>query len=604
MSSDSTTSSSSASKAAQKMFHILDSPRRVLIKKASNRRRKNSTSSSDSNQSNKVGKLHHLMDGESHVNNDYQPYLENEDFFKIRQSHSESRSLMDHSVLSTNVMSWLHDEAPQDIIPKVLSYLGPQKHQVLSRLNKSWNKICLSEGVFRTLSEDYGKWEEGKDHFMTVMDNEEQNCESMEVDDDTCDYPNHCESKLMFWRIFYTNNPIVPLDYPTIDHAISALGSYSRNHRAHEFDKSVRVLLAPGIHVVDNSIKVHLHGESIFTVETLHQPRGSSSSSKGNNYISFNSTMFSKSYITRGNGRGIAPISPPRRERSHHRGSFRNIFACRSDAGASDSNTEMDDAEAPVSSSSSALSNSSSFVSKLFDKAVVVIKTKVENSPVFHISQGSIKLSNITMAHNCPGTDIWNGNTVVQVQPLLLNNRPVRPRPGDKIPSAIIEDSTLTSVSGRGIVAIDGGHATIRKCLITNCAATGIYVGGAGSAALIEDSDIIHNGNGNEQSRRGIARGHSGVYLEQGIATLSNCNVSNNSLTGISAVSQTNATLTVQDTDLVGNGTIQLEMPPAGSLSRQRSISVNNVISADGEGRSRSGHADVNEPNGDMVLNF
>jgi len=207
-----------------------------------------------------------------------------------------------------------------------------------------------------------------------------------------------------------------------------------------------------------------------------------------------------------------------------------------------------------------------------------------------------MKISNLNMIHNCNGIDIWNGNTVIQSQPQFFDNRPIIPQNSDKMPHAIIDNSSLTSLSGRGIVAIDGGTLTVRKCRILDCAATGVYVGGPGSAATVEDSDIIRNGNGNVRNRRGIARGHSGVYLEQGVAVLQSCNVSNNSLTGISAISQTNAKLTVKDSDLVGNGTVQLEMPPAGSASRQRSVSVNNNISAEGEGRSRSG-LDLEEDN-------
>lgn len=79
------------------------------------------------------------------------------------------------------------------------------------------------------------------------------------------------------------------------------------------------------------------------------------------------------------------------------------------------------------------------------------------------------------------------------------------------------------------------------------------------------------------------------MYLEQGTANLRDCNVSNNALTGISAVSADNALLDVRDTDLVSNETMQLEMPPAGSRSYRRSISRDNRIVQEGTARSRSG---------------
>jgi hypothetical protein len=153
---------------------------------------------------------------------------------------------------------------------------------------------------------------------------------------------------------------------------------------------------------------------------------------------------------------------------------------------------------------------------------------------------------------------------------------------------AMIEDADIMSFSGRGIVSIDGGQSMIRNSFIHDCAATGIYVGGLGSSSSIDQTDIIHNGHGNRRSRRGIGRGHSGVYLEQGVVSLTDCNVSQNSLTGISAVSHHNATILVENSDLQGNGTLQLELPPTGTESRGRCVTKNNVITSQGSGRRRA----------------
>lgn len=156
-------------------------------------------------------------------------------------------------------------------------------------------------------------------------------------------------------------------------------------------------------------------------------------------------------------------------------------------------------------------------------------------------------------------------------------------------PKAVLEHVEITSASGRGIVNIDGGHVTIRNCYVHDCAATGIYVGGPGSRAEVEKTDVVRNGNGNKYHRRGIARGHSGVYLEQGHARISDCNISQNSLTGISAVSPDNAVLNLEESELVSNGAFQLEMPPAGSIARRESSTRNNTLASIGLPRSRSG---------------
>jgi hypothetical protein len=182
--------------------------------------------------------------------------------------------------------------------------------------------------------------------------------------------------------------------------------------------------------------------------------------------------------------------------------------------------------------------------------------------------------------------DIWNGNAAVQVQPLMdEHDQPLMAFPG---PTAILDHCEITSASGRGIVNIDGGHVTIRDCYVHDCAATGIYVGGPGSRATIERTDVVRNGNGNTQHRRGIARGHSGVYLEQGHASIVDCNISSNSLTGISAVSPDNAVLMLEGSDLVANGTLQLEMPPIGTPSYRNSVANNNNFAAGGTPRVRS----------------
>lgn len=207
------------------------------------------------------------------------------------------------------------------------------------------------------------------------------------------------------------------------------------------------------------------------------------------------------------------------------------------------------------------------------------------------------------MIHYSPGVDIWDGNAAVQIQPRMENERPVQVVLPNKPPTAIIDRSDVMSLSGRGVVAIDGGYTTIRRSHIHNCAATGIYVGGPGSMATVETSDIIFNGNGNERHRRGVARGHSGVYLEQGVAIMTDCNISNNALTGISAVSRDNAILTITDSDLMGNGSLQMEMPPNGTESRRKSVCRDNTLSTLGCGRYRSGlvpapPANVDSPNG------
>jgi hypothetical protein len=220
-------------------------------------------------------------------------------------------------------------------------------------------------------------------------------------------------------------------------------------------------------------------------------------------------------------------------------------------------------------------------------RASLISKTRRLNEPLIRVRQGTVKLVNLNLTHMAHGIDIWNGNAAVQIQPPIgPDDTPFLSAPQ---PCAVLEHVDVCSMSGRGIVTIDGGSTRIQNSYVHDCAATGIYVGGAGSSAVIHRTDVLRNGNGNRMTRRGVQRGHSGIYLEQGQAVIRDCNVSQNSLTGISAVSQENAVLDLSESDLVANGAQQLEMPPNGSLSRLRSLTRDNNMAPSGFFRSRSG---------------
>jgi len=442
-----------------------------------------------------------------------------------------------------SVLSWIELETPQDIIPKILSFAGPQKIQVLSKVNRFWRDACLSEAVFKTICEDTGKWVEGKDA-------EPLNDVHMDGDDE---YDHGCDkhaSDDSFWRQYYCRNPIVPIDYPTIPKAVAAVCK-QRTHNADVFfscDKDVRILVQPGVYIIDSQITVETVGDTLFSVETL-EPRT----------CEYEVAPILESSARSGSDRDGSSNTPRRRKLSG--AGLRDLFTCRSTSSADDGSEESE-------------TGSRHHVG---DQATVVLRTKKPNTPIFHIRQGQMRLSKMNLIHNCSGTDIWNGNSAVQIQPRYDDRLGVTvPAEPNKLPSAIVEETKIMSISGRGIVAIDGSIAHVRNCHIHGCAATGIYIGGPGSVANVANTDVVNNGMGNKRTRRGITRGHSGVYLEQGAANLANCNISHNSLTGISAVSPTNAFLKIWDSDLVGNGADQLEMPPRGSVSFSNSSSINN----------------------------
>ena len=514
----------------------------------------------------------------------------------------------------SNILEWLHDEAPDDILPRVLSFAGSRRIAALSLASKSWRRMCLSETVWQTACEDTGKYRPGIDPPLQPT---------------------------VTWLQHYRDNPLVPVDYDTIQRAMykadvcamDAEDGSNRHPTVPQHQRSLLVLLKPKTYVLKEALVVHALGRAEVTIETVDGPseqmvlrkRTLESSELGGRIIGggLDSDVAAEAIGAAGRlDRSASATSSGSAKRR-----LRDLLSCRSTSGVGSigHGSDLDTIGAfDPSSTSDDLSNSSS--SALYyhhyhavrsrteslpnlpqdpafyhdgscpkyakRRAVLVLKTKKANEPIARVRQGTLRLKHVDCVHNANGTDIWNGNAAVQVQPPLdeAGEFTVETAPPNRTATAYIDSCDITSLSGRGLVTIDGGRATVTNSHVHHCAATGIYIGGPSSRAIIRGTDVVQNGYGNKRNtRRGITRGHSGVYLEQGTANLRDCNVSNNALTGISAVSADNALLDVRDTDLMSNETMQLEMPPAGSRSYRRSISRDNRIVQEGTSRSRSG---------------
>lgn len=364
------------------------------------------------------------------------------------------------------------------------------------------------------------------------------------------------------WKDYYTQNPCVPIDFPSIPRAIATVTESTKPQRGRAAvdyqTKSVRILLRPGTYYLREAIQVHTYDQVDFSMETMAMPN----------------TLYSppvKAAISE-----IAEQPLPPTSRKNRPNSLRSLFACNQSSTTEESETdEMIEMEESFEASANT------------EHAKLVLRTRKPNEPVFTIRQGAITLRRLNIEHQASGVDIWNGNAAVQIQPPLgADGSPVTVLPA---PVCNLESCIVSSKSGRGIVNIDGGRLNINKCMVRDCAATGIYIGGPGSSAEIHSTDVLHNGIGNRRTRRGIARGHSGIYLEQGEANITDSNVSNNTLTGISVVSPDNAVLSLRDSSLVANGTFQLELPAPGTRSHQQSTHENNQLEFLGVAQIRSG---------------
>jgi hypothetical protein len=206
----------------------------------------------------------------------------------------------------------------------------------------------------------------------------------------------------------------------------------------------------------------------------------------------------------------------------------------------------------------------------LFDRDASRVKlvsnTRLRNEPLFRVLRGELMLKNLCLEHMSMGIDIWSGNAAIMVRP-DVGEATLRPStsPGAKA-AAVLESVEVVSHSGRGIVVLDGAHVRIKDSYIHDCAATGMYVGGHDSRAVLEAVDVTENGTGNHRVG-GIVRGHSGIYIDQGVVSITDCNVSQNSASGVSVISPDLTELTLTKTDILTNGNRPIDVH-VGSLDR------------------------------------
>ena len=369
----------------------------------------------------------------------------------------------------------------------------------------------------------------------------------------------HGDPEPSSWAEHYRMNPCVPVDYRSVHTAVALATAGNHHPRGHTLqNRTIHVLLRPGKYYLREAITVQSTVGVKISIETMEMPENIFQPTRPTEVVE------------------QPPEAPALPKRSH---SFSRFMRC---------NRPNYDVEETERSESSDYSEADwmGLIPQPPTHATLILRSRRPNEPAFRVRQGSLVLKNVEIQHNSHGIDIWNGNAAVQIQPPLSSDDipvVVNPRP-----SAMLERVKILSQSGRGVVNIDGGKVVIRNSAVIDCAATGVYIGGPGSQALVEHTDVLRNGVGN-RSRRGIARGHSGIYLEQGFARIVDCAISGNTLTGISAVSPENAVLNLENCDLMSNGTYQLEMPPPGTNARRRSITNNNNMSVIGVARLRSG---------------
>lgn len=98
---------------------------------------------------------------------------------KLSSSRSFRRRHVPQSgpVDAVTLMNWLQNDCPQDLVPRVLAFAGPQTTAALSHTCRFWKEMTEKESTWRTLCEEMYKvcsWKLliellGHDLFLTVM---------------------------------------------------------------------------------------------------------------------------------------------------------------------------------------------------------------------------------------------------------------------------------------------------------------------------------------------------------------------------------------------------------------------------------------------------
>ncbi len=61
------------------------------------------------------------------------------------------------AIMTKNVLQWMKDDAPPELLPRILSFCGSRRLTALSKVNREWNSIINDESIWRVMCEDTHK---------------------------------------------------------------------------------------------------------------------------------------------------------------------------------------------------------------------------------------------------------------------------------------------------------------------------------------------------------------------------------------------------------------------------------------------------------------
>ena len=564
---------------------------------------------------------------------------------------------------------------PKEVVPLVLAYCGPQVAQRLSGTCHYWNDLLHEEETWKVLCHELykvsakhksidgdfatkGGWGICCCEFVTPLSPPDGFHFPLFV----CAQWKPDEPEPDSWRDYYIRHPCVPIDYPTIEGALTVapLKVWLRPRQT--------VLVSRPI-VVDRDLVVETMNLPDVTLPSMTNPRTRSAARRPSRVAARSVLPKTTCYRGRRGSSASDPIEETYRsdsdedEWNHPGGNAAAVVVPAYPTAAVPARAAVNQVQSGGGGAEAA------------PTSTLCLHTRQPNAPLFWVHGGTLQLRGVGLSHACLGVDIWYGNAAIQVQPLphppnggptaTWRNPMGQPRPPlwmlpqppsqqnlrtpslssspSSPPHVVLDHCRVTSQSGRGVVVLDGSRVTVRQSSIVRCAATGLYVGGGLAAAaggglddrrgrdpnpdgnvnedddvdaatpprrshaLVDHSHVTGNGVGSYyrlapnptdndppsssmhslrllRSRAAahrrpstIARGHSGVYVEHGECHVRSSIIRANALTGISAVSE-HVTLTVSESTLESNGTLQLETLPTQQIRLENNRIVDNPM--------------------------
>lgn len=77
--------------------------------------------------------------------------------YNSKHCHHTHHMLPSSSSTPLNIMHWMQNDCPNDVLPLVLAFVGPQKTAVIGRTNHFWRQILEQESTWRRLCEELYK---------------------------------------------------------------------------------------------------------------------------------------------------------------------------------------------------------------------------------------------------------------------------------------------------------------------------------------------------------------------------------------------------------------------------------------------------------------